>query len=42
MKNSIDEDFPHGPMVGNPPSSAGDTGLIPGPGNEDPTCPWGK
>ena len=42
MKNSIDEDFPGGPMVGNPPSSAGDTGLIPGPGNEDPACPWGK
>ena len=26
------EDFPGGPVVGSLPASAGDTGLIPGPG----------
>ena len=28
----ITEDFPDGPMVKNPPASAGDVGLIPDPG----------
>ena len=29
-------DFPGGPVVKNPPSNAGDTGLIPGPGTKIP------
>ena len=30
--------FPDGPWVKNPPASAGDTGLIPGPGRSH--VPW--
>ena len=29
---NMHEDFPDGPVVGNPPANAGDTGSIPGPG----------
>ena len=31
-KDDVGKDFPDGPVVKNPPVSAGDTGLIPGPG----------
>ena len=36
MKKNEDRDFPGGPMVKNPPSKAGDTGLIPGWGTKIP------
>ena len=32
----INWDFPGGPVVKNPPSNAGDEGLIPGPGTKIP------
>ena len=35
-KNSSERDFPGGPVVGNAPSNAGDTGLIPGRGTRIP------
>ena len=31
-------DFPGGPVVKNPPCSAGEVGLIPGQGTKIPTC----
>ena len=37
IKN-IEEDFPGGAVVKNPPANAGDMGLIPGPGR--PHLPW--
>ena len=30
--SSIKQDFPHGPMVKNPPARAEDLGSVPGPG----------
>ena len=33
-----DWDFPGGPVVKNPPCSAGEVGLIPGQGTKIPTC----
>ena len=32
----MDQDFPSGPVVKNPPSNAGDMGLIPGQGTKIP------
>ena len=34
------EDFPDGPVVKNPPSNAGDTGLVPGWGMKIPQATW--
>ena len=34
----LGEDFPGGPVVGNPPTSAADMSLIPGPGRT--RMPW--
>ena len=33
-------DFPGGPLVKNPPSRAGDTGLIPDQGAKNPHAAW--
>ena len=35
-------DFPSGPVVENPPSNAGDTGLIPGQEAKIPHASWAK
>ena len=37
-KQEKDKDFPSGPGLKNPPTSAGDKGLIPGPGRSH--IPW--
>ena len=34
-------DFPGSPVVQNPPSNAGDVGLIPGQGTKIPQAAWG-
>ena len=36
MKNQTAQRFPDGPVVRNPPSSAGDKGSIPGQGSKIP------
>ena len=35
------KDFPGGPVVKNPPSSAGDVGSVPGWGTKNPDA-WGQ